>query len=93
MPHRTRHLKSNRTHDRLPLVADVSVKLQHEPVTGSGRNISAVGVYFIAEDEVRATVRIGDQEVVGTLVRVEHHGDGRTGIAVRFDEGAFDGDR
>jgi nanoRNase/pAp phosphatase (c-di-AMP/oligoRNAs hydrolase) len=90
MSRRTTHLKSDRTHERLPLMADVSVSLQARPIQGSGRNISAVGVYFIADDEIRATVRIGDREVEGTLVRVEHHGAGGTGVAVRFDEGAFD---
>ena len=84
------NLNSNRIHERLPLVADVRVDLQAEPIRGAGRNISAVGVYFIAEADIRVTVRIGDREVTGTLVRVERHGTERTGIAVCFDEGAFD---
>ena len=90
MSERTRDLKSNRSHDRLPMLSDVIVDLQSEPVKGSGRNISKVGVYFIADEEIRAKVRIGDREVDGIVVRVENHGKGHTGIAVRFDEGAFD---
>ena len=80
----------NRNHDRLPLVADVTVTMQPKPVRGSGRNISRAGVYFIADEEIRAIVRIGDREVEATVVRLEKHDAGHTGIAVRFDEGAFD---
>lgn len=90
MSQRTPHAKSDRTYDRLPLMADVTVTLQSESIQGAGRNISAVGVYFIAETEIRARVRIGDREVEGTLVRVESHSENSTGIAIRFDEGAFD---
>ena len=90
MSDRKRHMRSNRSEERLPLVAEVSVDFQSATVIGSGRNISAEGVYFIAADEIRATVRIGDREVEGVIVRVENHGKGHTGVAVRFDEGAFD---
>ena len=86
----TSHPDSTRFRERLPLVADVVVDLQSTPITGSGRDISKVGVYFIADQEIRAKVRIGDREVEGVVVRVENHGKDHTGIAVRFDEGAFD---
>ena len=90
MSERTSDPKSSRFRERLPLVADVVVNLQPEAIEGSGRDISKVGVYFICEQEIRAMVRIGDREVAGVVVRVENHGKDYTGIAVRFDEGAFD---
>jgi hypothetical protein len=84
------NLKSNREFDRLPFAEDVSVTFQVEPVSGSGKNISAAGIYFIADADVQVQVRIGDREIIGHLVRVENHGRGRTGIAVKFADRAFD---
>ena len=89
MSEQSRDPDSKRSHERLPLVAEVEVDLQSEPVRGSGRNVSRVGVYFIADDEIRAKVRIGGREAEGTIVRIEDHGQGKTGIAVKFDPDAF----
>ena len=90
MSEHTSETKSSRSHERVPLVADLVVDLSSASITGSGRNLSKDGVYFICEHEIRATVRIGDRDVQGVVVRVENHGKGHTGIAVRFDEGAFE---
>jgi hypothetical protein len=81
---------SKREQERLRLATDVSVTFQAEPVTGPGQNISQSGVFFIAEEDVRVTVRLGDQEVEGYLVRAENHGSGKTGLAVKFAAGALD---
>ena len=92
-----RHMKSNeevdssnRTAERLPLVEEVSVIFPPEPISGPGRNISASGIYFIAEQELWVKVRIGDREVDGRLVRVETHSRGRIGLAVKFDPADFE---
>ena len=81
---------NNRAAPRLPFAETVEVQFEPRPIRGSGKNMSSAGVYFIAEDEIRVTVLLGDREVPGTLVRVENHGEGRTGFAVRFDRGALD---
>ncbi|MCA8958225.1 MAG: hypothetical protein KDC87_19265 [Planctomycetes bacterium] len=80
------HVKSDRIHERQPFEEQITVRFQAEPVTGSGKNISRAGVYFIADTEVRVTVTIGGREVSGQLVRVENHGQGRTGMAVKFEQ-------
>ncbi len=82
--------QTKRDSERLPLAAEVQVAFQSEPVSGSGKNISANGVFFIADEEVRVTVRIGDRDVEGQLVRAESRGGGKTGLAVKFADGAFD---
>lgn len=81
---------SKRDSERLRLATEVCVTFQAEPVSGPGQNISDSGVFFIAEQDVRVTVRIGDQEIEGHLVRAENHGSGKTGLAVRFTQGATD---
>lgn len=89
MSERMKHLKSNRNHERSSFENEVSVTFQTDAVCGSGKNISDAGVFFVAEQDVRVRVRIGDQEVDGFLVRMENHGPGKTGIAVRFPEGSL----
>ena len=79
-----------RSSARQPFGDVIEVEFEARPIRGSGQNVSAAGVYFIAEDEIKVNVLLGDVEVPGTLVRVENHGEGRTGFAVRFDQGAFD---
>ena len=83
---RTKHLKSNREHERVPFAEEVTVTLEEQSIRGSGENASAAGVYFIAEEEIQVKVTIGGVEYSGQLVRVENHGPGRTGLAVRFAE-------
>ena len=70
-----------RTSEREPLAETVSVTFPEEPLSGPGQNISASGVYFIAEQDLRVKVRIGGREVEGQLVRIENHGPQKTGIA------------
>ena len=86
MSERTEHLRSNREHERVPLEDGVTVTLEQQSIRGSGKNASPAGVYFIAEEEIKVKVTIGDMEYEGHLVRVENHGKGRTGLAVRFEE-------
>ena len=81
---------SKRETERLRLATEVSVTFQAEPVTGPGQNISRTGVFFIAEEDVRVKIRLGDREVDGYLVRAENHGAGKTGLAVKFAAGALD---
>ena len=84
MKDRTKHLKSSRVHERFPITDDVEVTFHADPIRGSGKNISAEGLFFIADEEIRVTVQVGGEEIEARLVRVENHGHGRTGIAVRF---------
>lgn len=81
---------SKRDHERLRLATEVRVTFQAEPLSGPGQNISCNGVFFIADQDIRVTVSIGDREVEGVLVRAENHSQGKTGLAVKFEDGAFD---
>lgn len=72
---------------RVELDNEVTIELGAGAITGSGQNISLQGVFFTTEASLPVTVRIqGRGEVAGRLVRLESMGDGRIGIAVRFDE-------
>ena len=71
---------------RLDMQGQVAIRLQEATVIGSGENISLQGVFFTSDGALPVTVQVaGHGEVTGTLVRVESMGDGRIGIAVRFD--------
>ncbi len=65
----------------------VTVTFCESAVQGPGENITADGVYFLADEPLRVLVQIEGQEeaVPGQLVRVANMGDGKTGIAVKFD--------
>ena len=71
---------------RLPLPDEVTVSIETVTLRGSGENVSESGVYFIADEVVRVRVAIGGTTIGGDLVRIESHGQGRTGIAIRFDD-------
>lgn len=72
---------------RVELDGEVTIQFDAGSLAGSGQNISVQGVFFTAEAALPVTVRVkGRGEVTGKLVRVESMGDGRLGIAVRFDQ-------
>ena len=77
---------TNRGTERQPLPDEVTVAIESVTLRGSGENVSHSGVFFIADEVIRVRVSIGGKIVDGDLVRVESHGHGRTGIAIRFDE-------
>lgn len=66
----------------------VTIELAAVSLVGSGQNISTQGVFFAVDGKLPVVVRIeGKAEpVAGQLVRLESMGDGRIGIAVRFDQ-------
>ena len=77
-----------RSGQRIDLDAQVTIRFDQGQLAGSGQNISAQGVFFTADGSVPVTVHVaGRGEVHGKLVRLESMGDGRFGIAVRFDDG------
>lgn len=55
-------------------------------LSGSARNVSESGVYFVAEGKPRVVVRVDGEPAPKTaeIVRIESLGAGRFGIAVRF---------
>jgi hypothetical protein len=74
---------------RVELDEQVTIRFEAGAITGSGRNISAQGVFFTADAALPVIVQIaGRADVRGRLVRLESMGDGRIGVAVRFDEEA-----
>jgi hypothetical protein len=76
-----------RRDERLGLDGDVRVRFDAGTLFGSGQNISLQGIFFTAHGTLPVTVHVaGRGDVRGHLVRVEAIGDGRYGIAVRFDD-------
>jgi len=72
---------------RVDLQSDVMITLDEATLVGSGDNISLQGVFFTTDEPITVTVQVANHgEVRGKLVRLESMGDGRYGIAVRFDE-------
>jgi hypothetical protein len=86
MQNRKDVLKEQRTVDRFDTSARVSITFDSPTIVGPGQNISAQGVFFVAEGSVPVTVRIeGSAEPVpGELVRIETMAEGKVGLAVRF---------
>lgn len=72
---------------RVPMDDNVTVTLLTDVIVGPGQNISPHGVFFVAEASLRVKVQMpgASQAVEGKLVRVQHMGEGKLGIAVRFD--------
>jgi hypothetical protein len=72
---------------RLELQSDVTIELDANTLVGSGDNISLQGVFFTTDEPITVSVQVAEHGVVrGKLDRLESMGDGRIGIAVRFDE-------
>jgi hypothetical protein len=75
----------NRRAPRFELDGNVTIQFDGSTLAGSGQNISAQGVFFTSATMPVTVVVAGHGEVKGHLVRVESMGDGRIGVAVRFD--------
>ena len=73
---------------RIPMGETVTVKIHTDTIVGPGQNISSQGVFFVADASIRVSVSIRgvSEPVEGHLVRVQHMGERKLGIAVRFDE-------
>ncbi len=73
---------------RVPMGETVTIKIHTDTIVGPGQNISAQGVFFIADAAIKVSVSIlgVPEPVAGQLVRVQHMGEGKLGIAVRFEE-------
>ncbi len=78
---------SRRDGERKSFDQPVTVRIESSELVGSGQNISPQGVFFVAESTVRVWVRIegSDEERAGELLRVQSMGDGKVGVAIRFD--------
>jgi len=75
-----------RQQTRASLSGTVTVRLPEQEVVGPGENVSADGVFFVAEAALRVEVLLPGEELPrrGELVRVTAMGEGRVGFAVRF---------
>ena len=72
---------------RIAIDSEVTIRFEAGAIVGSGENMSVQGVFFTADGSLPVTVQVaGRGDVSGRLVRLESMGDGRIGIAVRFDE-------
>jgi PilZ domain len=80
--------EDSRRDPRVNMGEQVTITFATDSIIGPGQNISAQGVFFVAETSIPVTVRIDGVEatVRGELVRVQSMGEGRVGIAVRFLE-------
>ena len=67
---------------------NVTIKISTDEIVGPGQNMSAQGVFFVADTSLKVSVSIQGvaQPVEGHLVRVQQMGEGKLGIAVRFTE-------
>ena len=76
-----------RGEDRQPLGGQVVVRFDAVPLIGSGQNLSPEGVFFVADAAVQVLVQLeGRDTIVGEVVRMTSMGDGKTGIAVTFNQ-------
>ncbi len=79
-------VQQRRASARSHLDGTVTVHIDAQNVVGPGQNISADGVFFVAEGALRVLVEVegaaGRRR--GEVVRVQSMGEGRIGIAVRF---------
>lgn len=72
---------------RVEIDAEVTIEFDGGTLVGSGENISLQGVFFTADGSLPVTVQVAGRGTArGKLVRLESMGEGRIGIAVRFDE-------
>lgn len=73
---------------RVELDRQVTIRIGDQVLVGNGQNISAQGVFFVAEGRLPVEVEIEgrDGPLAGELVRTENMGAGQLGIAVRFDD-------
>lgn len=70
---------------REPCATDVTVVFDGQPLVGPSENLSAEGVFFIAEASLRVRVRVGTGEwIEGQVVRVQTMAAGKVGLAIRF---------
>ncbi len=79
-------LAERRIAERSVFEGRVVVDFADLELTGSARNVSSSGVYFVAEGKPRVVVRVDGEPAPRSaeIVRVESLGAGRFGIAVRF---------
>lgn len=79
-------LADRRRDVRQAVGGEVTVRLPAQEIVGPGENVSADGVFFVAEAALQVEVTLpGSGEVRrGELVRVHQMGGGRVGIAIRF---------
>jgi hypothetical protein len=75
-----------RSGTRTPLEGSVTVFFDEQQVIGPGQNISAEGVFFIADAALKVRVKIdgANEWRNAEVVRVQSMGEGRLGMAVRF---------
>jgi hypothetical protein len=76
-----------RAEDRIDHDGGVRIEFVAGAICGSGQNVSSQGIFFVADASVPVAVRVDGaaQPMFGHLVRLESMGDGKFGIAVRFN--------
>ena len=81
-----KELAQRRRDDRQAVAGTVIVRLPAQEVVGPGQNISADGVFFVADGvlQVEVTLPGETQPRRGELVRVTAMGEDRVGIAIKF---------
>lgn len=70
---------------RQPCATDVTVEFDGRPLIGPSENLSAAGVFFVAEASLRVRVKVGEGEwIEGEVVRAQSMGEGKIGLAIKF---------
>lgn len=72
--------------ERQPFEGEITIRFLDPVLVGPGENISAEGVFFVADGSVKVEVSTseGGEVFTGELVRLHKMGEGKTGVAVRF---------
>jgi len=79
----------HRAQPREPHKGAVSIRLGQAALSGVSENLSAEGIMFYTEEDLRVTVEFegpqGPCKRSGRIVRVNRVGEKETGMAVEFD--------
>ena len=81
---------ANRRRDpRIPTETPVELVLDAVSLHGASQDLSAQGICFFLESDLKVRVRLGtggEVEIPGRLVRLDSVTDGKLVLAVRFDQ-------
>jgi hypothetical protein len=81
-----KQVAERRRDGRQAIAGTVTVRLPAQAVVGPGENVSADGVFFVADGSLQVEVTLPGESKArrGELVRVAAMGEGRVGIAIKF---------
>ena len=83
-------LADQRRSERRTLEAPVRVEVPEQALEAVSDNTSTAGILLFSEEPIRVSITVDGPDGVlqrsGRIVRVQRMGDGRSGLAVEFDD-------